>query len=360
MGLAGDEETQQLLGEITNLDTSASDLAMGIATKNPVQIIQGTIGVVTSLFEIFDKRSRDAQREIRKQEQAVKDLQKAYKALEQEVKKALSTDYYSKQVDQARNLEQQIQRVYAMIRAEESKRKRKRDQDKIEGWRNEIDDLRNQAADIRRAVIDELMTTDLRSFSSQLASSMLQGYAEGMEDLESVVQGSMDDLMRSMITKQFDMLVAQKLLKPLFDAMERSINVDAGDFTFDENDLQQIRAAGQGAKNSLLEAGEGFRDILKGLGLDNLNEQERQGAKKGIANASQESIDDLTGRVTNIQSHTYSISNDFKALLNSTNIIVKHMMNIDTNTKRLETIENDISEVRKGIDTINLKGVQLR
>lgn len=360
MGLAGDEETQQLLGEITNLATSASDLAMGIATKNPVQIIQGTIGVVTSLFEIFDKKSRDAQREIRKQEQAVKDLQKAYKALEQEVKKALSTDYYSKQVEQARNLEQQIQRIYAMIRAEESKSKRKRDAEKIEGWRNEIDDLRNQAADIRRAVMDELMTTDLRSFSSQLASSMLQGYAEGMEDLESVVQGSIDDLMRSMITKQFDMLVAQKLLKPLFDAMERSINVDAGDFTFDENDLRQIRAAGQGAKNSLLEAGEGFRDILKGLGLETLGEQERQGAKKGIATASQESIDKVEGTLTNIQSHTFSISNDFKDLLVATNVIVKHIMNIDKNTSRLENIENDMTAVKEGINTINIKGVLMR
>jgi hypothetical protein len=189
---------------------------------------------------------------------------------------------------------------------------------------------------------------------------MLQGYAEGMEDLESVVQGSMDDLMRNMLAKQFDMLVAQKLLKPLFDAMERSINVDAGDFTIDDNDLAQIRAAGQGAKNSLLEAGEGFRDILKGLGLDNLNEQERQGAKKGIANASQESIDKVEGTLTNIQSHTHSMMNDFKTLLADTNALVKHTMNIDNNTKRLENIESDMSEVKKGIDLINIKGITLR
>jgi len=52
--------------------------------------------------------------------------------------------------------------------------------------------------------------------------------------------------------------------------------------------------------------------------------------------------------------------NDFKNLLADTNAIVKHTMSIDNNTKRLENIEQHMSDVKKGIDTINLKGVQLK
>lgn len=359
MGLAGDEESQELMGAFVELAGSASELAEGIATKNPVMIIKGTIGVVTSMFEIFDKRSRNAQREIRRQQEAIKELEKAYRSLEQQIKTAFSTDYYRKQIEQARNLEIQVQRTYAMIAAEESKRRRKRDKEKIEQWKNDIEELKNQAADIRRAVVEELMTTDLRSFSSQLASSVIQGYVEGMDDMDSVVQDSMDELMRNMVAKQFDTLVAQQLLKPMFAEMEKAINAEKGDFVFDSNEMQNIKAAGEVAKNSLLTAGEGYRKMLEELGLIS-DEQSREGAKKGIAQASQESIDELTGTMTNIQSHTYSISNDFKSLLNSANMIVKHMMNIDTNTKRLEGIERDMGSVKQGVDEINQRGIKVR
>lgn len=360
MGLAGDEETQKLLGEMVKLAGSASELAMGIATGNPIQIIQGAIGVLTSLFEIFDKRSRDANRRIKEHADQVKALQNQYKALEQAIKNAFGTDYYQKQIEQAANLEKQIKQLYGMIAAEESKKQRKQDADKIQGWKDEIEDLKNQAADIRKAVIDELMTTDLRSFSSQLASSVIQGYAEGMKDLESVVQGSVDDLMRSMIAKQFDILVAQNMLKPLFQAMERSINVDAGDFTFSDEDLKAIKAAGQSAKNSLLDAGEGFRKILQDLGLDTLGDQQRKGISKGIAQASQESVDAFGGTATTISGHTFSIVNDFKVLINVSNSMLKHLANIDTNTARLQNIEKGIDSVKSDINDITVKGIKIQ
>lgn len=360
MGLAGDEETQALLGSFTQLAGSASQLAEGIASKNPVAIMQGAIGVITSLFDIFDRKSRKANREIKKQAEIIKDLQAQYKKLEEAIKKAFSTDYYKKQIDQARNLEAQIKSLYKMIEAEQSKRKRKRDEGKIEEWKKEIEDLRSQAADIRRAVIDELMTTDLRSFSSQLASSVIQGYVEGMEDMPSVVQDSMDELMRNMIAKQYDVLIGQKLLKPLFDEMEKSINVDNGDFTFSQYELTKIKAAGQAAKDSLLTAGEGYKKMLEELGLIDLSEKERQGAKKGIATASQESIDVVEGVITNMQSHTYSISQDTKSIMMFVNAIVTHVMNIDKNTGRLENIENDMRSMKEEVQEINLKGVKLR
>lgn len=58
MGLAGDEATQQLLSDLSNLMGSASQLATSIASANPVGIIQGSIGVLTSVFNIFNNDKR--------------------------------------------------------------------------------------------------------------------------------------------------------------------------------------------------------------------------------------------------------------------------------------------------------------
>ena len=71
MGLAGDEVTQQLLGDIGEMLGSAGQLAEGIATMNPVSMIQGGIGLITSAFKVFNIHDRKAERAIQKHAAAV-------------------------------------------------------------------------------------------------------------------------------------------------------------------------------------------------------------------------------------------------------------------------------------------------
>lgn len=114
--------------------------------------------------------------------------------------------------------------------------------------------------------------------------------------------------------------------------------------------------------------------------LDKMNqagystETEREASAKGIATASQESVDENNGRLTVIQGHTYSInerlqgiSESMKILMNSASQALRYLAGIETNTGRLEKIEDDISAmkssisgVKDGIDTINLKGIKLK
>ena len=97
------------------------------------------------------------------------------------------------------------------------------------------------------------------------------------------------------------------------------------------------------------------------------DENSREATKKGIATASQDSIDEFSGRTAVIQTHTYSISENMKILASNSTVALKHLAGIETNTGRLEGIETDISFVREkiaslkeGIDTINLKGIKLK
>lgn len=78
MGLAGDEETQKLLGSISNMVGAAGELAGGIASMNSAAMISGAVGLISSAFDVFDRRSRKANRKIKQHQENVKNLEKQY------------------------------------------------------------------------------------------------------------------------------------------------------------------------------------------------------------------------------------------------------------------------------------------
>lgn len=57
MGISMDEETEAILGDIGGMLDGASQLSQGIATANPLGIIQGSIGFLSSAFSLFNSRS---------------------------------------------------------------------------------------------------------------------------------------------------------------------------------------------------------------------------------------------------------------------------------------------------------------
>ena len=62
MGAAGDEETQSVLNDVGGLIDGAGKLAEGYASMNPAQMIEGAVGMVTSVVSLFDSTSRRIKR----------------------------------------------------------------------------------------------------------------------------------------------------------------------------------------------------------------------------------------------------------------------------------------------------------
>lgn len=91
-----------------------------------------------------------------------------------------------------------------------------------------------------------------------------------------------------------------------------------------------------------------------------MSDAERSSSSKGIAQASQSSIDELSGRATNIQSHTFSIHNDMKAIINLNTQILASVRNIEGNTERLEAIESNIILMETNISDMVTKGIRVR
>ena len=88
-------------------------------------------------------------------------------------------------------------------------------------------------------------------------------------------------------------------------------------------------------------------------GFDWTSTSSRTATTKGIASLSQDTGNELNGRFTAIQGHTFSINEGMKILQSNSQQALQHLAGIETNTARLEAIQN-------GIDTINLKGIILK
>ena len=111
-----------------------------------------------------------------------------------------------------------------------------------------------------------------------------------------------------------------------------------------------------------------FKDA--GIDLKKSDDDSRKPSTKGITAASQDSVNELNGRATAIQGHTYSINEGIKALVGNCATILEYLGGIKENTsycKNLESINSNIGnmssnikEMKESIGNMNDKGVIMR
>ncbi len=95
-------------------------------------------------------------------------------------------------------------------------------------------------------------------------------------------------------------------------------------------------------------------------GFDLWNETTRTATSKGIQSISQDSADELNGRFTAIQGHTFQINESVKILALNSPKVLETLMGIKGDTARLEAIETSLSSVKQGISEINTKGIFIK
>lgn len=81
---------------------------------------------------------------------------------------------------------------------------------------------------------------------------------------------------------------------------------------------------------------------------------------KGIAQASQDSVDELNGRFTAVQGHTYKISESMQIGVEVWRNQLTVLNRIDVNTARLEGVEKGIGSMKVTLDDIFTKGIRIK
>ena len=164
------------------------------------------------------------EREIKRQQELVEKLQKAYEKLGEDIENAYKIDTYEKAIDQSQaNLKAQIAATERMIKAEEDKKKT--DKDKIKEWKNDIEEMKETLIDLEEERIKGLggfgSAEEYKSATEAFVSAWLDAYKEAGDGL-SGLEEQFKEFFENMVKNQLMMRGVDKFLDPFykqFDAM---------------------------------------------------------------------------------------------------------------------------------------------
>lgn len=288
MGLAGDEATQQLLGDISNLMGAASQLATSIASANPVGIIQGSIGVLTSVFNIFNNNKRHEKKIERMQEQ-IDVLDKSYEKLGKAIDKVYSKDA-SKLIDQQNKLLEQ-QKVLILQQIREENDKKKTDKDRIKDWQDQIDEINNAISDNKEAGKDAIFGSDIKSAIEDFANAYADAWAAGEDKAQSA-----KDLVRKMIRDMVTESIKAAASDPMKAIREKLLEFWSDDYISDWEQDYLDRKAQELADD--LDRKFGWADKYFNTGNAVEEDSGRTASSKSIASISQDSANVIDGKMS--------------------------------------------------------------
>lgn len=290
------------------------------------------------------------------------EIAKAYANISYTADKALGAEKYSNANEQLQNLAKQQIMLQEQINAENSKKKT--DNGAIQEWENKIQELGEQAVTIINDMVEDIIGGSSTEIAEQLSDAFFDAFQNG-EDAAEAWGDKVNEIVADVLKR---MLVSKFLEEPLgqiFDKYKAKWFKD-GQFA----GLDAVISSMGGFANDLNAVGDDFQKIWETL-PDSIKsmfkvteDATREASEKGIATASQESVDELNGRATAIQGHTYSISENTKLLVMNTGLILQSVLNIESNTDgiltRIENVDNNLKDVRNTVNDIDLKGVKLR
>lgn len=298
MGVSMDEETQAILGDIGGIMDGASQVAQGIATGNPLSVIQGSIGLLSSAFDLFNSRDRKAEKQIKKHQKAIKQLENAYKQLEWQIGKALGGEVYKNQQAAIRNMKEQQEHLKASWEAEE--RKKKTDHDRVNDFKEQYAELGRQIEDMIDEISNDLLQTTAKDFANDLGDALVEAFGKG-EDAAKAMESTVNSVLKNLVVNQLKKKFLENQLQGALDNLEKDMGYWNGDdFVFDgltQAEIDRFKSAVGAASSNFNQALKQYEEIFKDMGLDDTDES-LTGAAKGI---SEESANILAGQMNAIR-----------------------------------------------------------
>lgn len=352
MGVSMDEESQAILGDIGGIMDGASQVAQGIATGNPLSVIQGSIGLLSSAFDLFNSRDRKAEKQIKKHQKAIKQLENAYKQLEWQIGKALGGEVYKNQQAAIRNMKEQQEHLKASWEAEESKKKT--DHDRVNDFKEQYAELGRQIEDMIDEISNDLLQTTAKDFANDLGDALVEAFSKS-EDAAKAMETTVNSVLKNLVVNQLKKKFLENQLQGALDNLEKDMGYWNGDdFVFDgltKAEIDRFKSAVGAASSNFNQALKQYEEIFKDMGLDDTDES-LTGAAKGI---SEESANILAGQMNAIRINQLDANEVLRQSLQALNTIA---INTSYN-KYLSRIERIITilESNQGGNALRSQGL---
>lgn len=349
----GVEIPPELSGFIEGIG-SAIDGLESIDLTKPVSIFTGVFktigGIGKAIGSLFNHDDRKEKR-IQKMQEQVDALQRSYEALGKSLDKVYSTDASDLLEQQNEMLEQQ--KVIIQNQIAEEKSKKHTDNDRIRQWEQQIEDINAVIADNKEAALDAIFGNDLKSAIEDFADAYADAWASN-EDRTKSARDTVRDMMRQMVRESIKAAIQsggemERIRQKLAEFYNDGILSD-----WEQNYVYNMAESLQ----KQLDAQFGWAESLLG------DESSREASQKGIATASQDSVDENNARLTTIQGHTYTLVQGMNELNGTANAILDRLAGIEENTDRTA---DEVSETRKivktvrdTLDDISTRGIKLK
>lgn len=209
--------------------------------------------------------------------------------------------------------------------------------------------------------MDEYLSGIFGNYGDDVLNAVVDAFNKG-EDAAKAFGEATNKVMQQMVKDMMQAAILQPILKEQAEKMKRAF--ESGDNNTMLKAAAQATKVIQGAQGRLKEMYAQLSGELNKEGIDLSTEgDKREGMKRGIATASQESVDENNGRLTAIQGHTFLIQQQTEQITKHSAAILQTVMRIseDTNqiSERLGHIETDTRAVRNTFEDIALRGIKL-
>ncbi len=214
------KEEKETADQVVGMVGGAATLAMGIASGNPMQIIQGSVDMLVNGFKLFDTKTKDAEKDIKKQQELIDSLKKSYDDLEDSVSKAFSTTKAQLVTQEMQNLKAQNEAITKQIADENSKKKT--DNDAIKNYEDAIDANKKKIEDLNDSYIEALTGTDVMSAIDSLANAYADVWTSGEDQAKKsfeMVRGWIKTALIDQLKNKLQPEVAG-IMKSIASAME--------------------------------------------------------------------------------------------------------------------------------------------
>lgn len=229
-------------------------------------------------------------------------------------------------------------------------------------------DLSKQAEEALQAVKDYL-TDIFGELGNTISDALVDAFKNGTDAAEAFtksVSGMLEKLAKEMI---YTVTIAPYIEQ----AQEQMLDVMQNDSLTDEQKFNNYVSILDGLTSGVLSQQDTYNALLKkyqemaaekGVDIFQPDEEERKASSKTGITASQDSIDDMGGRITTMQGHTYTMNENIKVLVTVSSQALEKLTSIDKNTKDLcdktdKVIEQNDS-IKREVSNINTKGVTIK
>lgn len=362
------ERIDQLQWELDNAEVVRLQNNTGSALDTLRTIISDTTNEILRQKSVYADYYTSWYRNILKQQYeteildaTVEKLADNYAGMAYTADKALGSARYDEARGQLENLAKQ--QILLQQQINEENDKKDSDNGQIAEWERQI----QEKAQEMQAIINEMMEDIIGYTSTDLASELGNAFFDAFKNGEDAAQAwgdKVNDIVGDILRK---MMIQKLLEEPIGQIFDRYKQKWFGsDGTFQEFDAVNNSLTGLAEElNALVgpfsESINNMPDELKELLLGDV---ERQGTEKGIATASQESVDENNARLTTIQGHTYSINQGVIELNRTGNAMLEKLTGIEENTAttndKLDELGNNIKKINSSVDDMNTKGIKVR